>query len=333
MRATTAATTRPDYLPPASFYDDSMVQTKTKVDATMALDTAWQCYRGIWQPAAVDTHKIAYVHIDDQYCFMDDGELPVPGSYGDIMAETHLTYRLGGKVKTHVLTGDQHPPLAIYFPEWWFAGKDWTDDYGHKYRRGERPLDNTLIPLEAIDDGRWVARFETAWSHSYPARLKADGRQPLMVWAHHGHEGTHSANIVAVLMEAILVCSYGRMTKPIFIGKGRSSVSEHFSPLEYEVPIPGVPQLNERQLQVLEEHDEIWISGRALSHCEMAYVRTLVKYFGVKDPGVLKRVKILMDTTHSVVVPGIDFHGIALQQFEDWRKQYGIELLNSTDLD
>lgn len=179
MCAATAATKRPDYLPPATFYEDLMAETKKAADATAALQIAWQFYRGVWQPAAQDKKKIAHVCIDDQGGFMDDGELAVPGSYGDIVREAHLKYRLGGKITTHILTGDQHPALAIYFPEWWYAAREWTDDFGHKYKVGDYPLDNTPIPLEAVEDGRWQARFDSAWSHSYPAKLRADGRQDL----------------------------------------------------------------------------------------------------------------------------------------------------------
>lgn len=333
---TSAATKRPAYLPPPTFYDDLMVETKKAADATAAMQIAWQFYRGIWQPAANDgksgRKKIAFVHIDDQYGFMDDGELPVAGSYKCSMRDTHLCYRRGGDITTHVLSGDQHPPIAIFFPVWWVAGKDWTDDFSHKYHYGDHPLDNTVISLEAVEEGRWQAVVDPVWSHSYPVYLRAEKKQDLMAWKLHCQASSSSANIVAVQQEAVFVHAYARMAQPVYIWKGIPPKSENFSPLELERPIPGMPLLNERVLLVLQEHDEIWVGGQAKSHCVLAFMKTLVKYFAAKDPAVLKRVKFLLDLTESVQVPGIDFDGIAMQQLDDMRKNHGIELMNSTDL-
>lgn len=326
-----------NYLPPGSFYRAGMSATKRAADVAGASEIAMQYYRGIWRPASEDKKtygkKVAAVGIDFQLHFMDDGALPVPGSYADSDRFTDLLYREGGKIATLALSGDQHPPLAIYFPIWWAAGRNFTDpDSKVEYKRGDHPNPYTQILEEAIGDGSWHALIDVAWSHSYPTALKANNRKPLMVWSRHCEANTAGATIVPTLYEAVMVHSFARFANPFFIWKGNLAKSEHYSPLELEVEIPGFSSLNTRFLKLIMEHDLTLVGGEALSHCVLAFMETLVRYFAANDKSVLRRIVFLTDCTSPVVHPTIDFKGMALQRLDEMRRDYGIQLAKSTEI-
>lgn len=325
------------YLPPDDFYTEDMVGTKKAAQIEKAMGVALQQYRGLWRPASEDKRRLGQTTllmiVDGQNDFMDDGCLPIPGAYADVRRLISLLYREGDKLTTIALSGDQHPPLAIYFPIWWVAGKDFTDSVtGHNYRQGEHPLPYTEITQDAIDDERWRALIDVAWSHDYPRKLAATGKKPLMVWPRHCEANTHGANIVPSLYEAVMVHSFSRFANPFFIWKGDKAKSEHYSPLELEVEIPGFTSLNTRFLKLMMGHDRTLVAGWASSHCELAFMETLVRYFAVTDPEVLKRVVFLEDCTSPVQHPTINFRKLAEDRVAEMHRDYGIQIAKSTEI-
>lgn len=324
------------YLPPADFYVPDLVGQKKTAEIEKAMQVATNVYAPLWHPAAEDKRRLGkstlLMIVDGQNDFMDDGCLPIPGAYTDVRRLINLIYRKGDTITSIALSGDQHPPLAIYFPIWWAAGKNFTADDGHRYTAGEHPLPYTQITQDAIDDERWRALIDVAWSHDYPRKLTAGGKKPLMVWPRHCEANTHGANIVPPLYEAVMVHSFARFAQPFFIWKGDKAKSEHYSPLELEVEIPGFTSLNTRFLKLMNQHDETWVSGWASSHCELAFMETLVHYFAATDPNVLKNVIFLKDCTSPVQHPTIDFRALAEARIEEMQRDYGIRVVASTDL-
>lgn len=276
-----------------------------------------------WKPAARDGRKVALFLVDMQIDFCHgDGALPVPGALDDVRRVLDLIYGTGDKISTIAATMDTHYPFMIFFSPWWIGAN------------GQHPEPFTIITEEDIKRGVWQAIIEPAWSHSYVAKLAEQGKYQLMIWPFHCMDGSEGFNLLPPLYEAIMFHAAARFTQPVIMHKGHIPQTEFYSPLRPEVDVPGVPggSINTPFLNLLANHEVILVAGEAKSHCVLSAMETLVAYFGVHQPDVLKRIFFLEDCTSSVQHPQVDFEAIASARLRQMASDHGIQLLRSSEV-
>jgi len=303
-----------------SYYSPDQIGQVYRPDTAKAMEIGRQAG---WRPALRDSQKIALLIVDAQVDFVHkDGALAVPGSIEDMKRLVELIYREGHRITTNVLTVDTHSPFMIFFSSWW------VDE------QGQQPGPFTIITEEEVKNGVWRAVVMPAWSHAYPTKLAAKGKKQLMIWSYHCMDMTEGINVIPPLVEAVFYHAAARHSQPIVVHKGHIPQTEFYSPLCPEVEVTNVPggTINTPILNILAENDEIWVAGEAKSHCVLEGVRTLVDYFSQNQPEVLKRIFFLMDCTSSVFHPAVDFEAEANTALKQMASDYGIQLIESTDL-
>lgn len=303
-----------------SFYDPTKVGKvfRPNIPAAVAAGVS-----AGWAPAARDGIKTALFIVDAQidFCF-PDGALPVPGAVEDISNINHLILTQGDKITTIAATMDTHSLYMIFFSTWW-VGPD-----------GKHPDPFTIITEKDIQDGAWRAVINPAWSHAYVSKLAEKGNYPLMIWPFHCMDGSEGFDIVPALYEVMTFHAAARYAQLVILHKGMVPQTEHYSPLEPEVEVPGVigGGLNTDFLTLLAKHDRILVVGEAKSHCVLSAMNSLVAYFGANQPDVLRRVYFLVDCTSSVEHPDVPFDEIANQRLAEMQQAHGIQLVKSTEI-
>ncbi len=299
------------------FYDPSRIGTLFYPDgARIAADAVAAGLR----PAAEDGQDVHLVIVDMQVDFCHaQGSLYVLGALGDIRRTIEFIYRNAERI-THITCSlDSHLPMQIFSPVWW-AGRD-----------GAHPAPLTIIERADVEAGTWRPLFEPDWSVSYVARLEQQHKKQLCIWPYHVQTGSVGHALDPELWSAVLWHSLARRTQPHWLTKGSVPLTEHYSILGPEVPVPGAPggELNEAFLEILARSDAILIAGEAESHCVLETVDDLVEAFG-RQPAMLRKVFFLRDCTSPVLHPTIDFHAIAIVRFQEFAK-VGVNFITSTD--
>ncbi len=300
-----------------SFYDPRTVGTVFKPDLTRVTQDA----QAAKLPAAAhDKAPYALLLVDFQIDFCHaDGSLRVPGAEGDLRRTIEFLYRNAARIKTVVASLDSHMAFQIFYPTWW------ADD------RGDHPPPHTVIDAEAIKRGKYRPLREAAWSLAYVAELEQTSKKALYLWPFHTMIGSVGHALDPALFEAIHWHAVARRSQPIFLQKGMIPVTEHYSPFEPEVKVPTHPHgsLNTTMLRLLETHERIYVAGEAKSHCVLEACASMMRHFAAR-PDVIERIHFLGDCTSSVVVPGIDFEGMANREIDGWRKR-GMRFVSAAD--
>jgi nicotinamidase-related amidase len=132
------------------------------------------------------------------------------------------------------------------------------------------------------------------------------------------------------LWSAVFWHSVARKTQPAWMHKGSIPLTEHYSIIQPEVPVPSLPGGGKNQifLDELAEADLIVVAGEAMSHCVLETVEDLVEEFA-DQPKVLRKVLFLRDCTSPVVHPEIDFRAIAAARLAEFERM-GVRLVDST---
>ncbi|MBZ0306488.1 MAG: isochorismatase, partial [Anaerolineae bacterium] len=143
--------------------------------------------------------------------------------------------------------------------------------------------------------------------------------------------GTGGHSLTPALYEAIAYHSAARQAQPTFLHKGMIPKTEHYSMLEPEVKVPDVPMgnLNTDFLQMIADHNLIYVAGQAKSHCVLETVNSMMRYYGENHPEVIGKIRILTDCMSSVAHPVIDFEAMAQAAFAAFQKK-GLTLVTST---
>jgi nicotinamidase-related amidase len=271
-------------------------------------------------PAAQDQKNVHLMLIDMQVDFCHEhGNLNVPGALGDIRRTIEFIYRHAERI-THISCSlDSHLPSQIFAPAWWID------------QDGRHPAALTIITWQDVQAGRWRPLLEPQWSVEYVRQLEQAHKKQLCIWPYHVQIGSLGHALDPELWSAVFWHSLARQTQPIWLTKGSVPLTEHYSILQPEVPVPGQPGGGKDQafLNILAQADYIIVAGEAESHCVLETVEDLVEDFG-DQPEMLQKVFFLRDCTSPVRHPDIDFHAIALGRFADFAWQ-GINFINSTD--
>ena len=300
-----------------SFYDSSRVGLLYTPGVQAAVDA------GIAQglPAADrDDPSVALVLVDMQVDFIHhDGALAVPGAVDDCRRVVEWIYRHVGCISKIFLSLDSHYPLQIFFSTWW------------RDAAGNHPAPNTIISAHEVDEGIWQPLYETAWSKRYVRLLETQHRKQLMIWPFHTMVGALGHNLSPSLYEAVCYQAAARHSQPLMLTKGSIARTEHYSIMEPEVKVADHPQggLNRALLRELDDYDLVYLAGQAKSHCVLETVNSIMRALAPR-PEKIKRLRVLEDGMSSVVVPGIDFDGLADAVFQRHRDN-GLTFARTTD--
>jgi len=290
-------------------------------------------------PASQTTDPICFVIVDQEADFAlgadpnydpndpvkkllwPGGSLFVPGSHED---SARMVNKFGlnniDRIGRLVASIDVHPLKAIHLRSWW------------RNSHNEMPPPFQLVTTDCVDSGKWVPLFKKKWSLQYPYRLKEVGAPDLVVWPDHCIVGTAGAQLVPYVAEFIAFWSGAKFDQPIHWVKGMIPETEYYGIFGPEVDVPNHPEggLNTRMLKMLTSYHRIYIAGEAKSHCVIATLRQIVKFFE-NEPDVLKKIRFLGDCTSSVQHPEVDFDQIANAQLMDYVHKHGIKIVSSED--
>jgi len=272
-------------------------------------------------PASSDSEKIAVVLVDYQHDFVDPtGTLYVPGSQADVARFLAWFYTHAHRITTIYASLDTHIPYQIFYSSWWINPDT-----------GEHPQPFTVITGQDVDNHTWVPLLEPEWSMYYVHELQQKARKDLMIWPYHTMQGTLGHMLVAPISEAIAWHSAARHTQPVYIEKGLTTRTEFYGIFGAEVPDPRSPasNLNIPLLDAVMQHDKVYITGEAKSHCVLETERQLVERYA-DQPDMLRKLYFLKDCTSSVQHPLVDFDALAEEELTKMQER-GVNVVVSTD--
>lgn len=300
-----------------SFYDPQRIGTLFYPDvATIANDAA----QANLKPAAEDKENVHLVIIDMQVDFCHpDGTLFVPGAVEDIQRTIEFIYSNAERITNITCSLDSHLPHQIFSPGWWVDA------------HGQHPAPFTLITYDDIKQGTWKPVVAPVKSTEYVKKLEANAKKTLCIWPYHTMIGNIGNALDPELWSAVFWHSMARKTQPTFLTKGSIPLTEHYSVIQPEVPVPTHPMggKNKAFLDTLEKADVVLIAGEAESHCVLETVEDLVEDFRQK-PDALEKIYFLSDCTSAVQHPDIDFHALAQKRFKDFAQE-GVNFVTSLD--
>ena len=300
-----------------SFYDPSRIGTLYYPNvATIATEAT---NAGL-KPAVEDKENVHLVIIDMQVDFChQNGSLYVPGAMGDIQRTIEFIYNNAERITNITCSLDSHLPHQIFHPAWW------ADEAGN------HPAPFTLITYDDIKQGKWRPLVAPVQSTNYVKQLEQEAKKQLTIWPYHVMIGSIGNALDPELFTAVLYHSIARKTQPTWLTKGSIPLTEHYSIIQPEVPVPNHPMggKNKPFLDTLAQADVVVIAGEAESHCVLETVEDLVEDFS-SQPEALQKIYFLRDCTSPVLHPDVDFHAIAQARFADFEKQ-GVNFIDSTD--
>jgi nicotinamidase-related amidase len=301
-----------------AFYDSEKVGQVYRPDVPAAIAAG---SRAGLSAAAGDSRRIMLVLVDVQVDFVHpEGALSVPGAVEDTRRTIEWLYRHVGQLSTIAASLDSHLPLQIFSPTWWVDAE------------GQHPSPFTVITSEQVRAGQWRPLYEVDWSRDYVSKLEDQAKKALMIWPYHTLIGTQGHTLMPALYEAIAYHSAAREAQPTMLVKGSIPKTEHYSMLEPEVKVPQHPQgsLNLEFLDLVANHDLVYIAGQAKSHCVLETVTSMMQYFGAAQPEVVGRLRLLTDCTSAVAHPEIDFDALADTALAVFAER-GLHLVGSSD--
>lgn len=271
-------------------------------------------------PASADQETTHLVIIDMQVDFCHPrGSLHVPGALADIRRTIEFIYRNAERITQITCSLDSHLPRQIFSPGWWAD------------KHGAPPAPFTVIIWADVQGGVWRPLVEPEASVAYVKTLEQQHKKQLCIWPYHTMTGAIGHALDPELWSAVFWHALARQTTPIWLSKGGVALTEHYSIIQPEVPVPdqpgGSPDL--AFLEILDNTDRIFIAGEAESHCVLETMEDLVEHFG-DQPEALAKIFFLHDCASPVLHPEIDFHAISLQRLAEFEEQ-GINLIQSTD--
>jgi nicotinamidase-related amidase len=292
-------------------------------------------------PAVEDERKIALVLIDVQNTFCLPGfGLYVGGASGrgpvdDNERLCRFIYRNLHRITRITATMDTHRAMQI-FHELFLVDAE-----------GNHPPPMTQVSVEDVNKGRW--RFnerlapelgiepEQGQRHleHYVASLEEREKFALTIWPYHSMLGGVGHPLVAAVEEAVFFHGIARVCQPDLVVKGEHPLTEAYSALGPEVQQDHegrqLAEQDTRFLELVREHDIVYVAGQAKSHCVAWTVSDWIELLERDAPDLIGRVRLLEDCTSPVVVPGVaDFSEPADRAFDAFERA-GMLRVRSTD--
>ncbi len=275
-------------------------------------------------PASEDREEIALILVDYQHDFVDPtGTLAVPGAQDDLARLLTWFYENAHSITKIYVSMDTHLPDHIFYSTWWMNPQT-----------GAHPQPFTEITEEDILNEAWVPTSprDVDWSLYYTRQLKQSAKKNLMIWPYHTMQGTLGHMLSAPLSEALAWYSAARNTRPHYIIKGQTRRTEYYGIFGAEIPDPEDPtsSLNRELVEVMKEHDRIYVAGEAKSHCVLESEKQLVSSFE-KRYEFLSKLYFLQDCTSSIKSPTIDFEAETQKELEQMQQQ-GVKMVRTTEV-
>ena len=264
-------------------------------------------------PAERNYEKNLVLAIDMQNDFMERGELGVPGSHGDVERLSRFIYNNMDAISRIAVSLDTHQPHQIFHPCWWID------------ENGNHPAPFTIITLDDLDQGKWRAVIRPVESREYVMNLKKIGKKDLCIWTYHCLEGTHGAALESQFANMVYFHSVAKKSVTQRLVKGQDPLSEMYGIIKPEYDQKGFVNLD--FLNKLERFDKIIIAGEAKSHCVLESVRQILEFYQNR-PEITSKVYILEDC----MSPILGFESVTEDAFAEFKKQYNINIVKSTDL-
>jgi nicotinamidase-related amidase len=167
------------------------------------------------------------------------------------------------------VTLDCHSSYSIFHPSFW------------RCQDGAPPAPYTVITCDDIRCGKFTPEDASLLYYvlTYTEALEAEGHYRLRVWPPHCLAATWGHCLPAALRTAL---DHWEATHPRgvrYVLKGLNPLTEHYSALRAEVPLPNDPSTD--TFRSLVEHlnsaDRIYMAGEALSHCVLFTLRDMVR--------------------------------------------------------
>lgn len=293
------------------------------------------------QPADQDTHKIALIAIDVQNTFCIPGfELFVGGRTGrgavdDNIRLCEFLYRNMGRITKIFASMDTHSAFQIFHPTFIID------------KNGKHPQSNTQISFEDVLSQRWmfnpgiaaILHIDPSEGQKhllyYTEELKKRGKYDLTIWPFHSMLGGIGHALVPAVEEALFFHSIARNAAIDFEIKGSHPLTEHYSIIGPEVATDHEGDLlvgrNPEFIQILQQYDQVIITGQAKSHCVAWTIDDLLTEIIQTDERLVSKVFLLEDCSSPVVVPGVvDYTEAAEAAFQRFSSA-GMHVVRSTD--
>lgn len=279
------------------------------------LDNEWfiRKHEEIYKPDS-STVKIILLIIDPQNDFHDDplidekqrgytGTLAINGATNDSIRITKMIMDNIDDIDEIYVTLDTHLKRHIAHACFW---ESWIE----KKENGEEiihPQPYDIITNDDIKKGIYKPKCNgtleeknqlKAHCETYTKELENKGKFQLCIWPEHCLIGTKGHAIIPTLNNALNTWCRKTAKSINFIHKTQNTLTEMYSALEAEVPIPNDPttMLNKDFLNRLKIADQLLICGQAKSHCVNFTTRDILKHW-TKDK---QRICILEDGCSNV---------------------------------
>ena len=236
--------------------------------------------------------KIHLVVIDPQNDFCSPkGSLFVNGADEDMKRLAAFIRSRREHLSDISVTLDSHQYFDIGHPVFWVNPA------------GEHPNPHPPMPiLEAqVDEGEWRAAAPNfqKWAEYNVHALATHNRYPLMIWPPHCLIGTWGHLPVEEVRDALSLFER-RPAKIQWVTKGTSSLTEHYSAVQADVPDPADPDTlpNAEWIARLEAADEVLVCGEAEDFCIANTVSDAAAL--ARAPDFARKMVLLTDCTSPV---------------------------------
>lgn len=347
-------------LPVPAFYSpEHAYDPKYRISQDVIRRTALK-YRNRYKVApANDGWGLTVISVDNEDDFnqrwgglyVGDNANGGPLADGNRFAE--FQYRNAPIINATISTGDAHAPFQISTPashldrDGNFAPTNISITAAMIEAGEYRPNADLLAMLKGNRDYRWLLEY---WIY-YARTLETTKLVPLRVWSEHCPNGGPGQPLIANLHEARLFIAYLRGRNPIMHWKGRTILTEEYSPFEPVIlvdqngcPLTESDPYMERELEdnaaildfMFRQKGPKVFAGQANGFCLSAAVNTWLEQAAKRDPSQIRQTYILSDGTSPVIIRDgegkviVDFTALAEEQTAKF-VALGAHVVKSTD--
>jgi nicotinamidase-related amidase len=299
------------------FYEPDRIGTLFYPDINRIASEAFDC--GL-SPSAGDKRVVLLLIIDMQIDFCHkQGSLYVPGAEDDIRRLIEFLYANAEIITKIFCSLDTHLPYQIFHPSWW------------SNEHGNHPPPFTIVMDSDITNSKWQPLIAPEWSASYTEKLNRQAKKELVIWPYHVLTGGIGNSLDPELWSAVFWHSIARNSQPTFLRKGKLPLTEHYSIFRPEILPPDHAGFSKKHsvLDSIEQGDTIIIAGEAESHCVLESIEDIVEEYEDR-PELLSQIYVLKDCMSPVEHPDVDFHSLAIEQFNKFAEK-GVKFIVSTD--
>lgn len=257
--------------------------------------------------------EVALLGIDFQNDFLEQGNLPVTGSFLDVKNIARFIYQHAGDIDDIFMSLDVHQPLQIFHPAWWID------------ENGVNPKPFSTITYEETLHGTWTPVYRKQESIEYLLGLETLGKKSLIIWNYHCLQGTFGAAIETQLSNMLLAYSLYKEQDVKYLTKGLNAISEMYGIIKPEYTKEEVT--NRTLVNELKQYKTIIVSGEAKSHCVLESIKQLVEEFN-KLGHTNYKIYVLEDCTSSI--PG--FEETTELEYKELSSKYPVVLTITTEV-